>query len=224
PLSDAGIDVLTYDLRGHGRSERPPTGYQLGDFLGDLEVLIDLLDVPGPVHLIGNSFGGTVAFSYAMRHPEQVASIVGIESEPATEVWADKMRRTMVNVVAMMADEGFLDWVTEVWGRHHARLNKAAAEGIGRTSIVQDLAEGPLLTHEDLSRITCPVLSIVGSEGAQRDDLGAVGALLPDCRTEVVEGQDHSVLVERHHTVRKLMLNWIDEHHPALALREDGAA
>ncbi|HWE89916.1 MAG TPA: alpha/beta hydrolase [Pseudonocardiaceae bacterium] len=227
PLSEAGYDVLTYDLRGHGRTERPATGYRLGDFVDDFEVLLKQLQVDGPIHLLGNSFGGTLAFSYAVRNPGRVASIVGIESEPATEVWSDKMSRTMANVVELMGDEGFLGWVTEIWGKHHARLNKAAAEGVGQTSIVAELAEGPLLSQAELDQITCPVLSIVGDEGYQQDDLGAVAALLPDCRTEVIEGQDHSVLVERHQTVRKLLLSWLDEHEAgsvADELLEDGAA
>ena len=221
PLSEAGADVLTYDLRGHGRSEQPATGYTLGHFLNDLEVLLDQLDVTGPVHLVGNSFGGTVAFSFAANHPDRVASVIGIESEPATTVWSEKMAVAMANTVKVMGDQDYLDWVAEHFGKHHARLTKAAGEGIGRTSIVAELSQGPLLTENDLARITCPVLSIVGSEGYQRDDLDAVSSLLADCRTEVIDGQDHSVLVQRHHAVRKLLLAWIDEHEPAWA---DGAA
>jgi len=31
-------------------------------------------------------------------------------------------------------------------------------------------------------------------------------------RTEVIDGQNHSVLVERHLLVRKLLLSWLAEH------------
>jgi 3-oxoadipate enol-lactonase len=56
PLSARGIEVIAYDLRGHGRSSRPDTGYRLSDFVADLAELLDALDVPGPVHLVGNSY------------------------------------------------------------------------------------------------------------------------------------------------------------------------
>ncbi len=223
PVAAAGIDVVTYDLRGHGRTERPEAGYRLGDFVDDLGALLDELRVDGPVHLVGNSFGGTVAYSFAVRCPERVRSIIAIESEPATGEWSDKMSRTMRNVLDAMADERNLAWVAERFGGHYAKLTRAAAAVIGATTIVEEVALGPLLDGEELASIRCPVLSMVGSEGFQSDDLAAVGAALPECRTEVFEGQNHSVLVECHQSVRKLVLNWIAEHDP-VGLSAEGAS
>jgi pimeloyl-ACP methyl ester carboxylesterase len=222
PLSAAGIEVLTYDLRGHGRSERPPTGYQLENFVDDLGELLNQLGINRPVHLVGNSFGGTIAFSFAARHPDRVASVVSIESEPATEPWAAKMGTTIRNVVEAMSKERNIVWVGEVFGNHYARLTRAAGVIISATSIVDEIATGELLGEKELATILCPVLSIVGSEGFQSDDLSAVEALLPNCRTEVIQGQNHSVLVERHQVVRGMMLDWIAEHEPIAV--EDGAA
>ncbi|MDQ1441189.1 MAG: hypothetical protein QOG97_1417, partial [Acidimicrobiaceae bacterium] len=36
PCAAAGADVMLYDLRGHGLSERPPLGYALEDSVDDL--------------------------------------------------------------------------------------------------------------------------------------------------------------------------------------------
>ncbi|MFB9727752.1 alpha/beta hydrolase [Haloechinothrix salitolerans] len=215
PLSAAGVDVLAYDLRGHGRSERPRDGYQVADFVADLTSLLDILGIDRPVHLIGNSFGGTIAFSLAALESARVASVVSIESEPATTAWADRMRRTLGNVVNEMSAEENLAWLAETFGGHHARLAKAAGLIIQATSIITDVPRGPLLTSDDLRALTVPVLSIVGSEGFQRDNPHALQAALPNCTTEVIEGQNHSVLVERHHTVRELVLDWVAQHEPA---------
>src|SRR4029079_11976444 len=51
----AGLHVVMYDLRGHGRSARPAEGYTLDHNVDDLEALLDRLGVTGPVHLVGNS-------------------------------------------------------------------------------------------------------------------------------------------------------------------------
>jgi len=212
PVAEAGVDVLTYDLRGHGRTERPATGYLLADFIDDLRGLLDTLEVTRPVHLVGNSYGGTIAFAFAARYPDRVASIVSIESEPPTQQWSDKMGTTFRNVVEAMSDEQNIAWVGETFGSHYARLTRAASAVIAATTIVDEVAAGPLLAADGLAAIRCPVLSIVGSEGFQSDDLGAVAAMLPDCRTEVIDGQNHSVLVERHLLVRKLLLGWLAEH------------
>lgn len=213
PAAAAGFDVLTYDLRAHGRSDRPAEGYLLRDFTADLEELLDGIGVTEPVHLVGNSFGGTVAFEFAARHPERVRSIVAIEAEPPTEAWSAKMARTLSGVVDGMEAQRYLAWVEDTFGAHHARLTRAAAEVIRATSIIEDVPAGPFLDERALAALTCPVLSIVGSEGFQSEDLRGLERLLPHCQTEIVDGQNHSVLVERHHEIRPLVLDWISRHH-----------
>lgn len=212
PMAAAGIDVLAYDLRGHGRSERPFSGYRVDDFVDDLSGLLDAQGIRQPVHIVGNSFGGTVAFGFAARHPQRTASVVSIESEPPTEVWAERMTRTMSNLLDEMDDAANLAWLAETFGAHHARLAKAASVIIRSTSMVHELPSGPWLDAADLDALPTPVMSIVGSEGFQRHDLMALQSALPNCRTEVIDGQDHSVLVQRHRTVRELVIGWVREH------------
>src|SRR6185436_684479 len=64
--------AVLYDLRGHGLSERPARGYAIADFVADLGALIDAHDLGAQVHLVGNSFGGTVALAFAAAHPDRV--------------------------------------------------------------------------------------------------------------------------------------------------------
>src|SRR5262249_200893 len=52
--------VTTYDLRGHGASDAPPTGYTSRDMAADLARLADALQL-GPALMVGHSFGGVVA-------------------------------------------------------------------------------------------------------------------------------------------------------------------
>src|SRR3977135_803223 len=56
PLAAAGHDVILYDLRGHGHSERPPSGYSLTEGIADLNELLTALVIDHPVHLVGNSY------------------------------------------------------------------------------------------------------------------------------------------------------------------------
>jgi pimeloyl-ACP methyl ester carboxylesterase len=85
-------DVYLYDLRGHGRSTIPPTGYAVADHVDDLDALLDTWGIDEPVHLVANSFGGVVALGLAHRRPERVASMVLVEAHFATEGWGDRMR------------------------------------------------------------------------------------------------------------------------------------
>ncbi|MFD0345553.1 alpha/beta fold hydrolase [Kitasatospora aburaviensis] len=117
-LASAGLDVLMYDHRGHGRSARPVTGYRLEHFTDDLEILLERLEVPGPVHLVGNSFGGTVAFALAARRPELVAGILAIESEPASAAWATKLDGILTDAERKLGRETVLRWIARRRGSH----------------------------------------------------------------------------------------------------------
>src|SRR5258708_25996152 len=60
PVAQRAEAVLV-DLRGHGKSDRPPRGYALADFESDLAALVETMDLKPPLHLVGNSFGGLLA-------------------------------------------------------------------------------------------------------------------------------------------------------------------
>src|SRR5204862_171211 len=73
-------DTFLYDLRGHGRTDVPETGYTVADHVDDLAALLDTWGIDEPVHLVGTSFGGVVALAFTHRFPERVASLVLFEA------------------------------------------------------------------------------------------------------------------------------------------------
>ncbi|MCA9678817.1 MAG: alpha/beta fold hydrolase, partial [Myxococcales bacterium] len=95
PVAAAGADVVLYDLRGHGLSGRPAAGYAVPDLVADLAALLDALDVARPVHLVGNSVGGTIVLAFAAAHPERVASLALIDAHDGAEGWAAQMTATL---------------------------------------------------------------------------------------------------------------------------------
>jgi pimeloyl-ACP methyl ester carboxylesterase len=73
-LQRTGLATLTYDLYGHGLSDRPLVDYTRALFVQRLEELLNHIKPSGKVHLVGWSMGAMVAAQYATEHPEQVAS------------------------------------------------------------------------------------------------------------------------------------------------------
>ncbi|NEQ20813.1 MAG: alpha/beta hydrolase [Microcoleus sp. SIO2G3] len=67
--------VTLFDLRGHGRSSMPQSGYTPWQMAEDLRELLDYLGIQ-KAHLLGHSFGGSVILQFAHRYPERVASLI----------------------------------------------------------------------------------------------------------------------------------------------------
>lgn len=72
--------VVLYDLRGHGRSEQPSSGYSGADMAADLAAIVDALGEPRVI-VVGHSFGGYVALRYAADHPERVQGLVLLDAQ-----------------------------------------------------------------------------------------------------------------------------------------------
>ena len=62
-----GFRCITYDKRGHGRSDQSGGGYDHDTLADDLATLIQTLDLQG-VNLIGHSFGCGQVVRYVTRH------------------------------------------------------------------------------------------------------------------------------------------------------------
>jgi len=209
PFADAGLRVVMYDLRGHGHSERPATGYQVDDFVDDLEDLLPQMGVDGRVFLLGNSFGGTIAFAYAMRHPDRTAGIAVIESEPATEAWATKMAANLDRAATQLPRPAAQAWIALNRGRRTARLAKAAGQMLSTTTLARDIPASRLLSRAEIATIACPVLCIYGADSDLAEQAVVMEATLPRCRTVMVPRQKHSVLVEQPDTVREQFFSWL---------------
>jgi pimeloyl-ACP methyl ester carboxylesterase len=211
-LREAGFRVLMYDLRAHGNSDRPESGYTVETFVDDLTALLDALEIGEPVYLIGNSFGGTVCYGFAERHPDRVAGVAAIESEPATAEWAEKMTANLYRAASQLGRFEAIAWITARHGTHLARRAKRAKKMLDATTLERDIPASRVLTPEQFDRISCPVLAIYGSES----DLSAQAPLLethmPRCTSVVLPGLEHSVLVEAPATVLDLLLGWVAEH------------
>ncbi|MGH2896157.1 MAG: alpha/beta fold hydrolase [Solirubrobacteraceae bacterium] len=85
PALSERFRVLTYDLRGHGYSGTPPTGYSPDDMASDLLQLLDALEIERPA-IVGHSYGADIALYFAALYPERTEEIIAIESAlPALE-------------------------------------------------------------------------------------------------------------------------------------------
>lgn len=67
--------VIAIDLRGHGDSEKPPTGYATADFAADLEGFAGRLGISRFI-LLGHSLGARIAALYAGLHADRLSHLI----------------------------------------------------------------------------------------------------------------------------------------------------
>lgn len=94
--------VITYDIRGHGRSSIPQSNFTVGDCVDDLQFLLGSLDIQ-QAYLSGISMGGYIALSYTLRCPEKVSALIltASNSGPLTDTvvqMAEEMTRRMKKI------------------------------------------------------------------------------------------------------------------------------
>jgi pimeloyl-ACP methyl ester carboxylesterase len=77
-LAETGHEVLTVDLRGHGRSSKPDGGYDVPTVADDLAALVGALRLARPI-VAGQSWGGNVVLELAARHPELVGGVALVD-------------------------------------------------------------------------------------------------------------------------------------------------
>ena len=212
-VAKTGAEAVLYDLRGHGDSERPRTGYTMEDSVADLAGLLDGLEITGPVHLIGNSYGGTIALDFAVVSPARVASIVLIEAHFNVDGWSEQIsaeRERVAGVVAEMGEENLQAWIRR-FGRKVVKSMDALTDLANHTSFYPDLTKARPIERDRLRALTCPIRAVYGEQSDVPDYSRQLSDLLPHASLTVVEGVGHSVLMDAAPQVREIVVKWLAE-------------
>jgi 3-oxoadipate enol-lactonase len=77
----ARYQCITYDVRGHGRTGKPPGPYSVAQFAADAAGLLRHLEI-NTAHFIGLSLGAMITFQTAVDRPDVVNSMVIVNALP----------------------------------------------------------------------------------------------------------------------------------------------
>ncbi len=194
-----GATAVLMDLRGHGRSERPATGYGVEVLLADIVGVLDHLG-HAQVVVAGNSFGGQLAAALAIAHPERVQGVVLVDAHLGAEGWGDAMASTLSltgEARDTMIATHFQDWLGRHSTRKRTRLADTARALVEGTTLVADLQASPGLEDDAIAQWTMPVLALYGQDSDLRDEPDRLRRLVPHADVRVFEGATHSLMWER---------------------------
>lgn len=217
-LRAAGLRVIRYDVRGHGRSSAPEGGYTWPVYAADLRALLDALGV-ATAHLVGFSMGGGIALQFALDHPQRVRSLVLIDAAVPGFAYSTDFADTVAALVEAVRAEGWPAAAERLWLPHP--LFDGLRRHPATFQVVRDMVlafpardylvdepppEGPEAIDR-LAELRAPVLVLVGAEDLPDFRLAAelVAANAPHARLVVVPGAGHMLPLERPDEVNRLL-------------------
>ena len=207
-LVESGFRVLAPDILGFGDSEKPADfPYGAESWADQLALLLDELGIAA-AHLVGNSMGGRIALTFAVRHPGRTLTVTtmgvrGPGSRPTPglatvrnyEPSLSGMRQLLAG--SFLHDPSLLDDDTVV-RRFEASVQPGAHEAyvlIFKTPGANDLP----VSEDELAALKTPVLILHGREDAviPAEFAFELGALIPRSTVVVLSQCGHWVQVER---------------------------
>lgn len=226
PFEDLGFRVLLHDFKGQLKSDKPEGPYSFKDHAEELHALLTHLGIHSP-HLIGTSYGGEVAMKYASLYPEEVKSLIIIDS--TSEL--NPLMKSFVLSWRKAAEEGdgesfFNILVPSIYGMKFMEENEEFLKARAKATqhVGQEYLDGQITLYdtflndvemtEDLKQIKAPALVICGTEDIlkkpeqsliiHRNIRNSEYVLLPEC--------GHVSIFEKPRELTTLLLGFVLKH------------
>jgi pimeloyl-ACP methyl ester carboxylesterase len=174
--------VLSYDRRGHSRSERPVSQGSFDEDGDDLAALLEALEL-APAHVVTNSGGGNIALRLATRRPDLFRSVSChepalwglLEEEPESQEMLQQSARSLEAVgrrIAQGDHEGAARQFVEelafgpgAWDRELPPESRAIFVQNAPTALDELQGPNPFnIDEEAISHLEMPVRLTSGSE------------------------------------------------------------
>jgi pimeloyl-ACP methyl ester carboxylesterase len=195
-------DIIMYDARGHGFSEKPDGPYTLESHVQDLVGLVHALEIKKPI-LVGHSMGGSVVALTAATYPDLPAAII-LEDPPMEEAiekltvdilpdwkqWVASQATTPKSKLMKMARTEYHPGWTEFEYDHWAESKRLVDPN------VIDILKGDGFGNprEIFPKIAAPTLILkADAEEEYRKRHLACAELLPNGKLIHIEGANHLI-------------------------------
>ena len=219
--------VITWDVRGFGRSDKPPGPYSAGLWARDLAGLLDALRIER-AYIAGHSMGGVIAQRFALDFPEKLAALILASTssqvnERAAAHWmgqADEIER-----------DGFGAWVAKQQTGYTADFLRAHPEQMENDRRRVEMNDSKAYAAgaravaaynftPELSQITAPTLVLQGLTDPQTPPGGSViiSRNIPGSRLVMLEGTGHGIYGEQPEKFVLLVTEFLAHVERALAL------
>lgn len=235
---------ISYDRRGHGQSDDPPTGYSETAHAEDLNALLQHFGIR-QAHLVANSRGGSIVIRFLAMYPDKVRSLTFADATiPLVEIPEESAFRPVLP--GLKGPPPSLEQALQ--GRERAKrssftrvaqsrpdtqaiLERMADQYSPRVAMNPQRSDMASATHigpwnprdfPDMAEMSRPVLLIVGerTDVFFIDGARAAHRLWPDTRYHMITEADHLLMLEKPDEFNRLVLDFLAEVESTIAERE----
>jgi pimeloyl-ACP methyl ester carboxylesterase len=213
--------IVQYDLLGHGDSAKPPPPYRMQQMVGQIDELLDELEI-SECALVGFSLGGLIVQAYALAHPQKVMAIAVLHcaharTDEQREGIMKRVRQVEAAGPAATVDDALARWFSEDYARANPQMLALIREWVtanDRTvypALYRLLAEADIGLEESIANIGCPALVVTGEEDSGNTPAMAtrMAAIMPNARVEILPGLRHMALAEDPAAMNSLLLPFL---------------
>lgn len=218
--------VLLYDCRGQGQSEKPPQDYPMELHAADLDALLEALRIKR-AHIVGISYGGEIGMLLAIRHPERVKGLIVADSvsqvdpplERRIEAWISAARtrdpkRFFTITTPDIFSEGFIErnpQLLELVEQGYVELDYGAVARLLRCFKEFNITG-------ELHKIGASTLIICGEKDRLKPPRYSelIHQEIPDSEFVLIKDAGHAVTYERPEEFTTVVLGFLEK----LKLRE----
>ncbi|HAE86120.1 MAG TPA: hypothetical protein DCG78_06410 [Anaerolineaceae bacterium] len=211
--------VLLYDCRGMWRSEHPDGPYSMEQHADDLAALLEALDIP-KAHIGGISYGSEISMVFALKYPEKTKSLIIIDG--VSEVRPFLRAQTYPwKLAAERKDPELLYWTSVTLNfsaEYVAATQSATAEAIKRFSAIDLKSFAEMMSAfyniditNELSRINCPTLVVIGEEDRikGREYAQLIAEKIENSEFVVVPGAGHALCLDKPDPLNTLLIGFV---------------
>jgi 3-oxoadipate enol-lactonase len=213
--------VLTYDLRGHGRSTSTDRPGSLELLAADLTALLDHLEIKNTI-FAGISIGGMIGQTIAIQSPSRISALVLANTNCAMPDqvkphWVARIAQAGEWGVASLAKPSLERWFAPKFRSENPEMIASLEAKFGRTSLSGYIACCEAImgvsTRNELSKISVPTLVLTGSEdvGAPAEPTKQMAALIPNSNFILIEGAGHLSCIDSPEIFNQSVLRFLSE-------------
>tara|TARA_B100000579_G_scaffold378315_1_gene344959 strand:- start:64 stop:837 length:774 start_codon:yes stop_codon:yes gene_type:complete len=219
PKLSKNFTVITYDLRGHGKSPVTNKNFGLEDLVLDLERVREKTNIDEG-HFIGHSLGGMIAPAYAKKYPDKVLSVgmlstvAGRSEEDSKKVWS---------VIEEMEEKGIektlekltTRWFTDEFIAHNYELVTRRLKQVVDTdpevflNVFRIYAKTEMISW--LKELTKPCLLMTGESdgGCTPEHNKKMANEIKNSKLVILPKLKHSFLIEGPNQITDNLINFI---------------